>query len=69
MPIPNKKLSETKLPIETINFPDKAKYKPDQTEQLVLRVQILEREIHELKHYIKNIFDGHVLINGRFVKI
>jgi hypothetical protein len=40
------------------------------------RMDILERniasielQISELKEYISNIFDGHVLINGQFRKI
>ena len=46
-------------------------FKPEsnQTEQLVLRIQLLEAQVQELTLYFKSVFDGHVLIDGVFRKI
>ena len=41
----------------------------DPSHNLALRIQALENEVAELTTYLKTVFDGHMLINGRFVKI
>jgi len=57
---PNNSYAEFK----PFDMTDKEKY-----DLLEANVASLELQVSDLTEYIKSVFDGHVLIDGRFVKI